>query len=183
MLLPRQKTPDLKVETLDHGSFDLASEDFDRGTVIVVYRGLHCPICVPYLKQVEGLAQDLAERGFGLIALSTDDAERARKMQEKTGATATRFGYGLDLQMARDWGLYLSEGRGATSIGIEEPALFAEPGLFIVKADGTLYFSAVQTMPFMRPDISGMIGSLDFVIAKDYPARGEYAGALPVAAE
>ncbi len=183
MLLPRQKTPALSVETLDHGTFDLGTETAERGTVIVVYRGLHCPICVPYLKSVEGLVDDLAERGFAAIGLSTDDAGRAREMQVKTGARKLRFGYGLPLGVARDWGLYLSEGRGPTSIGVEEPALFAEPGLFIVKADGTLYFSAVQTMPFLRPDLSGLIGALDFVIAKDYPARGEYSGPLPVAAE
>ncbi|QEW22180.1 AhpC/TSA family protein [Marinibacterium anthonyi] len=183
MLLPRQKTPDLAVDTLDHGRFDLASETSERGTVVVVYRGLHCPICLPYLKQVEGLADDLAARGFGVIGLSTDTQDRARVMQERAGATKMMFGYGLDLQVARDWGLYLSEGRGTTSIGVEEPALFAEPGLFIVKPDRTLYFAAVQTMPFMRPDLSGMIGALDFVIAKDYPARGEYAGPLPIAAE
>lgn len=183
MLLPRQKTPDLAVNTLDHGAFDLSTAATERGTVIVVYRGLHCPICVPYLKQAESLAEDLAERGFGLLALSTDTEERARKMQEKTGATKMAFGYDLPLSVARDWGLYLSAGQGATSIGVEEPDLFAEPGLFIVKADQTLYFAAVQTMPFMRPDMSGMIGSLDFVIAKDYPARGEYTGDLPVAAE
>lgn len=183
MLLPRQITPALSVETLDHGRFDLGTETTERGTVIVVYRGLHCPICVPYLKTVETLVDDLAERGFSAIGLSTDDADRARQMQVKTGASKLRFGYDLPLETARDWGLYLSEGRGPTSIGVEEPALFAEPGLFIVKSDGTLYFSAIQTMPFLRPDLSGLIGSLDFVIAKDYPARGEYTGPLPVAAE
>ncbi|MEM8731968.1 MAG: AhpC/TSA family protein, partial [Pseudomonadota bacterium] len=43
MLFPRQKTPDLVVETLDHGTFDLSAQTSERGTVIVVYRGLHCP--------------------------------------------------------------------------------------------------------------------------------------------
>lgn len=183
MLLPRQKTPDLTLDTLDHGRFDLASDPAERGTVIVVYRGLHCPICAPYLKAADALVDDLAERGFSAIGLSTDDADRTRAMQEKTGATKLRFGHDLPLLVARDWGLFLSEGRGPTSIGIEEPALFAEPGLFIVKSDQTLYFSAIQTMPFIRPDLSGLIGALDFVIAKDYPARGEYAGPLPMAAE
>ncbi|MEM8731218.1 MAG: AhpC/TSA family protein, partial [Pseudomonadota bacterium] len=137
----------------------------------------------PYLKQAEALADDLGSRGFGLIGLSSDDRERAQAMQQKAGVSKMQFGYGLALATARAWGLYLSEGRGPTSIGIEEPALFSEPGLFIVKPDQTLYFGNVQTMPFMRPDLSGMIGALDFVIAKDYPARGEYTGELPVAAE
>ena len=53
MLIPRQKTPDLAVDTLDHGRFDLTSEDSKRGTVICFYRGLHCPICATYLQELE----------------------------------------------------------------------------------------------------------------------------------
>ena len=34
MLLPRQKTPDLTLPTLDHGTFDLSQESSERGTVI-----------------------------------------------------------------------------------------------------------------------------------------------------
>ena len=60
-----------------------------------------------------------------------------------------------------------------TSAGVEEPALFSEPGVFLVKPDGSLYFGAVQTMPFVRPHFDELLAALDFVIAKDYPARGE----------
>jgi nitric oxide reductase subunit B len=63
-----------------------------------------------------------------------------------------------------------------TSIGIEEPALFSEPGVFLVRPDGTLYYGAVQTMPFARPSFQDLLGAIDFAIAKDYPARGEYTG-------
>ena len=33
-----------------------------------------------------------------------------------------------------------------------------------------------QTMPFARPLFSELLQSIDFAIAKDYPARGEYDG-------
>ena len=68
-----------------------------------------------------------------------------------------------------------------TSAGVEEPALFSEPGLFLVRPDGILYFASVQTMPFARPHFSDILAALDFVIAKDYPARGEVVN-LPKAA-
>jgi hypothetical protein len=97
-------------------------------------------------------------------------------MAEKVKASGLRFGYGLGLKSARQWGLYISAGRGKTSIGIEEPALFSEPGVFIVRPDGTLYYGAVQTMPFARPQFQDLLGAIDFAIAKDYPARGEYTG-------
>jgi hypothetical protein len=63
--------------------------------------------------------------------------------------------------------------RETPSIGFDEPALFSEPGLFVIRPDGTLYFGAVQTMPFARPAFGDILKALDFVIANDYPARGE----------
>ncbi len=176
MLIPRQKTPDLAVQTLDHGLFDLSAEDSKLGTVICFYRGLHCPICANYLKEFEKRVPEFAERGVGSIAISSDGEERARAMADKIEAKELRFGYGLGLAKARDWGLYISTSRGKTSIGIEEPALFPEPGLFMVTPDQNLYYGSVQTMPFVRPHFSELVAALDFAIAKNYPARGEYTG-------
>jgi hypothetical protein len=59
------------------------------------------------------------------------------------------------------------------STGFEEPALFAEPGIFLVRPDGTLYFGTVQTMPFARPHFADILPAIDFVVKNDYPARGE----------
>ncbi len=178
MLVPRQKTPDLVVETLDHGTFDLSNEASERGTVVCFYRGLHCPLCANYLKEFEKRAPDFAARGVGAIALSADGEERTREMADKVEAKHLRFGYGLDLNKAKEWGLYISTSRGKTSIGIEEPALFSEPGLFMVTPEQTLYYGAVQTMPFVRPHFSELVSALDFAIEKNYPARGEYTGAV-----
>jgi hypothetical protein len=79
-----------------------------------------------------------------------------------------------------DWAasgrLCISTSRGLTSIGIEEPTLFSEPGVFLVRPDGTLYCGAVQTMPFARSSFPDLLGAIDLAIAKDYPARGEYTG-------
>lgn len=178
MLIPRQKVPALTLDTLAHGPFDLFADGAERGTVVCFYRGLHCPICANYLKEFEKQTPALAERGVKSIAVSTDTEERTREMAAKIGAEALRFGYGLSLATARDWGLYVSAGIGKTSIGIEEPALFSEPGLFMVRPDGTLYYGSVQTMPFVRPHFSELVAALDIVIERNYPARGEYTGAV-----
>jgi peroxiredoxin len=177
-LIPRQQVPQLVVDTLDHGTFDLSSESPEFATLVVFYRGQHCPICATYLKELERLTPEFAERGVATIAISSDAEDRARGMAETVGGANLRYGYGLPLSVARDWGLYISTGRGTTSIGIEEPELFSEPGVFLVRADGTLYFASVQTMPFVRPQFKEMVGALDFVKAKDYPARGEHTGAV-----
>lgn len=175
-LVPRQQVPDLAVETLDGNGFDLHTAQPKIFSLVAFYRGLHCPVCAKYLMELERLAPDFAERGVESIAISSDTRERAEAMATKVRAKSLRFGFSLPLEVARNWGLYLSEGRGATSIGIEEPALFAEPGLFIVRPDNTLYYGAVQTMPFARPLFSELLDAVDFVLKNNYPARGEYTG-------
>lgn len=178
MLIPRQKTPSLSVPTLDHGTFDLEAEKSERGVVICFYRGLHCPICANYLKEFEKRSSDFAERGVSSIAISSDKEDRAREMATKIEAKNLRLGYDLPLTTAREWGLYISTSRGKTSIGIEEPSLFSEPGLFMVTNEKTLYYGSTQTMPFVRPHFSELVAALDFAIPNNYPARGEYTGAV-----
>lgn len=176
MLIPRQKTPDLTVPTLSGASFDLSKDNAENFTLVTFYRGLHCPLCATYLKELERLSPDFAERGVKTIALSSDTEERAKTFAENIGAANLRIGHSLPLDVAKSWGLFLSTSRGKTSIGIEEPALFSEPGVFLVRPNQELYFSSVQTMPFVRPVFKEMLGALDFVLANEYPGRGEYTG-------
>lgn len=178
MLMPREKTPDLQLPLLSGGQFDLSNDGSEKGTVVCFYRGLHCPLCATYLTELEKRTADFAERGVKTIAISSDGEERTQAMADKIDAKALRFGYDLSLATAREWGLYISTSRGKTSIGIEEPALFSEPGLFMVTPHQTLYYGSVQTMPFVRPHFSELVGALDFAIANEYPARGEYSGAV-----
>ena len=178
MLMPRQPVPPLVVQTLDHGPFTLAGDSAAQFTLVVFYRGLHCPICLKYLLELSRLQPEFEQRGVKVIALSSDDEERTRAMAGKVQAPGLRLGFGVPLAVAREWGLYISTSRGKTSTGVEEPALFAEPGVFLVRPDGTLYFGAVQTMPFARPHFDELLAAVDFAIDKNYPARGEYAGAV-----
>ena len=178
MLMPRQSVPALSLSLVGGGTFNLGGESSERGTVLCFYRGLHCPICATYLGELEKLTSDFAERGVTTVAVSSDDENRAQAMAEKIGAKDLRIAYGLPLTEARDWGLFISTSRGKTSIGIEEPALFAEPGLFLINPDQTLYYMSVQTMPFVRPHFRELLAAVDFAIDKNYPARGEYTGAV-----
>ncbi|HEY2929121.1 peroxiredoxin-like family protein [Piscinibacter sp.] len=178
MLTPRRPVPALQVATLAHGTFTLKDDAPQNFTLVVFYRGLHCPICHKYLLELGRLQPEFDKRGVKVIAISSDERERAQAMADKLRAPDLRIGYGLNLARAREWGLYISTSRGTTSIGIEEPPRFSEPGLFFVRPDGTLYYGTVQTMPFARPHFDELVGALDFALAQDYPARGEYVGAL-----
>lgn len=182
-LLPRQPVPRLAFPLAGGGHFDLSLERPARFTLVVFFRGLHCPQCRNQLKDLESKLAEFEKRGVGVVAVSSDDAERAERTKREWGLTNLRLGYGIGLRAARAWGLFISSGRGKTSLGVEEPALFSEPGLFLVRADGTLYFASVQTMPFARPHFADILAALDFVIAKDYPARGEVVSLPAQAAE
>ena len=172
-VIPRQKVPSLKVRTVDGGEWDVHAQSPENFTLLVVYRGLHCPICKGYLTDLQNKAGDFEGKGVNVAVVSSDSQERAETARDDWGIDKLTLGYGLDLDTARKWGLFISTSNGKTSAGVVEPDLFAEPGLFLIRPDGTLYFSSVQTMPFARPDFAAILKALDFVLDKGYPARGE----------
>jgi len=179
-LIPRHTVPDLDLPLVGGGRFSLANDAGARGSLLCFYRGLHCPICAVQLKELAESAADFKERGIVSVAISADPQDRAEAMAEK--APGVQIAYDFPLTAARDdWGLYISTSKGKTSIGIEEPALFHEPGLFLVNPDRTLYYLSIQTMPFARPKFPDLLGAVDFAIQKDYPARGQYTGDLNAA--
>lgn len=173
MLKPRTKTPELEIDTLEGGKWALSEQKPENFTMIVAYRGLHCPICRPYISGLDRMVEEFAKRGVEVIAISTDTQERAQQTKDEWKLKNLRIGYGLSIQKAREWGLYISTSRGKTSTGVVEPDQFSEPGLFLVKPDQTLYASSVATMPFARPHFDEILSAIGFVVDKDYPARGE----------
>ena len=172
-LIPRQPVPALELPLVGGGAWSLADQKPENFTMVVVYRGLHCPICSRYLGDLNRKAEKFAELGVNIIVVSSDDEERGSKAKEEWGLDNLDVAYGLSLEKGREWGLFISTTNGVTSIGIEEPAMFTEPGLFLVRPDGTLYFSSVQTMPFVRPSFAEVLAALKTVLERDYPARGE----------
>jgi peroxiredoxin len=163
----------LEVATLGGTTWRLVDQNPAAFTMVVFYRGYHCPICARYLSDLQGKLPAFQELGVTAIAISSDTEARARQSQQDWELAQLTLGYDLPRKTARAWGLYLSTGRGKTSTGIEEPALFIEPGLFLVRPDGSLYFGSVQTMPFARPGFRDILGAVEFVQKNNYPARGE----------
>ena len=70
MLMPRQPVPALRVPTVAHGNFDLAEDAPQAFSLVVFYRGLHCPICAKYLIELGTYAEEFAARGVATIAVS-----------------------------------------------------------------------------------------------------------------
>ena len=63
-LIPRQRVPDLKVDTLQGFIWELSSQKPDRFTMIVFYRGFHCPVCSTYLRELDKLHDEFVSGAF-----------------------------------------------------------------------------------------------------------------------
>lgn len=92
MLMPRQPVPPLAVPTVAHGPFELALDKPANFTLLVFYRGLHCPVCHKYLLELGRLLPEFDKRGVTVLALSSDSPERGKAMADKLAAPALRMG-------------------------------------------------------------------------------------------
>ncbi len=135
--------------------------------MLVVYRGKHCPLCKKYLKTLDGLLPDFGTLGIEVVAASADPKEKAEADVAEHG---WRFpvGYAMTTDQMRALGLYVSEPRSPQ----ETDRPFAEPGLFVLNADGQAQIIEVSNAPFARPDLGNLLNGLKFVREKNYPIRG-----------
>jgi len=139
-----------------------------RFTLVVFYRGLHCPVCKRQLGELDSRLDDLREVGVGrVLAVSMETAERSREVVDRWGLKELPVAYDLPEHEAREWGLFIS-----TAIKEKEPARFSEPGMFILDSDGTVFWSNVASMPFGRPPLDDVIAGIVFANKNSYPARG-----------
>ena len=170
-LIPRQSVPELRVETLENGRYQLAGQSPENFTLIAFYRGYHCPKCRAQLRDLEAHLGQFREVGIDVIAISTNTAELAQKTKVEWNIPNLPVGYGLTIEQARTWGLYISD-----SIKPSEPDRFSEPAIYVVRPDGALYAGITFTMPFARTQAKELLGGLKYIIENDYPARGEAVG-------
>lgn len=168
-LMPNQKVPELSLYTTGGGLFELSKASPRSFTLLVFYRGLHCPICKDYLRDLDKRLSDFFEKGVSAVAVSCDPEDRAAQSAKDWGLSERLpLAYGLSIDQGRQWGLYVSK-----TIKDTELPIFVEPGLFLVRPDGTLYASSVQTMPFARPHFDDVLMAISYVTKNNYPARGD----------
>lgn len=165
---PKHPAPQLSFYTLNGELWDLQNQNPESFTLIVFYRGLHCPICKKYLQQLEALLPDFAERGVEVVAVSMDSDKRARLSRQKWELKELTLGFGLSEDAAKQWSLYLSD-----AVKEGEPDRFSEPGLFLIDKDGLIYYSAINSNPWGRPYLATFVKAVDYIVKSGYPARGE----------
>lgn len=166
--LPGSPAPPLDLPLVGGGQFRLTDQHPATFTLVVFYRGWHCPICRGYLAQLDRAVQDLGELGVAVVAVSGDTEERARQSASAWHLSQLALAYGQTVNSMREWGLFVSRG-----VKEPEPALFAEPGVYLVRPDGTLYMVILNSMPAARPRVDDLVDAISFFVAEAYPARGE----------
>ena len=137
----------------------------DNWTLLVVYRGKHCPRCKKYLNILNGMRADWAEAGFDIAVVSADNLEKAQSDQKEFGWD---FALGYDLtegQMAQ-LGVYVTEPLSSS----EADRRFAEPGTFVIRPDGSLL--SISNGPSARPDLVELLDGMIFTKQNDRPPRG-----------
>lgn len=137
--------------------------------MVVVYRGKHCPLCTKYLNQIQGFKQKLAQTGIDLIAVSADSKAQLEQHSEQLELDYP-LAYGLTIAQMQELGLYISDPRSAQ----ETDHPFAEPGLFVVNAEGKVHVVDISNNPFVRPELEALTNGLAWIRNPDnnYPIRG-----------
>jgi len=167
-LIPRQEVPELIVDTVNGMTWDLRDQQPKNFTMVVFYRGLHCPVCKSYLEELNSKIDQFRDKGVNVICVSANTRSLAEETTTKWDVDKLTIGFDFSIENARKWDLFVSEG-----ISDKEPDVFFEPGLFLIRPDRTLYAASIQSMPFARPKFDDLLKSISFVLNEEYPARGE----------
>ena len=167
-LFPKTDVPRLGGGTLTLG----APQGGHDWQLVVIYRGLHCPLCKKYLTELEALAPQFHSQGVDVVVASGDPEEKAQAMAEEFIPNVP-MGYGMTVAQMQALGLYVSDPRSPQ----ETDRPFPEPGLFVINGDGAIQMVDVSNAPFLRPDLEKVLSGITFIRANDYPIRGTHKAA------
>ncbi len=164
--------PALAVTALDGETVDISKPTGDADwQMVVVYRGQHCPLCTKYLNNLDAFLERLAAIGVGVAAVSGDSKAQLENHLERLDTRVPLF-YGLTLEQMESLGVYISVPRSEK----ETDHLFAEPGLFVINAEGNVQVVDLSNNPFVRPELEALVSGLEWIRnpENNYPIRGTH---------
>lgn len=160
--------------SMEEISFQLATSDetvtigkpTERWTILFVYRGRHCPRCKKFLNKLNAVMKDW-QAVMDVYIVSADTKAKALADLDEFGWDFD-LGYGLTEPQMRSLGLFVSQPLSEA----ETTDIFAEPGTFAFKPDGTLMLVDISNGPAARPDLDELLDGMKFNIDNNRPARG-----------
>jgi len=139
----------------------------ENWSLVVIYRGRHCGRCKKYLKILNDMRQRWRDAGFDVAVVSADPAEKAQADRDEFGWEFD-LGYDLSEEQMATLGVYVSDPLTAS----ETDRRFAEPGVFVLRPDGSLLLIAISNGPSARPDLEELLDGMIFTKENDRPPRG-----------
>lgn len=138
----------------------------DRWTMLFVYRGKHCPRCKRFLNKLNDALPEWSAV-LDVVVVSADSKDKAAADKEEFGWKFDLC-YGMTEAQMRSLGLYVS----TPLSDAETTGLFAEPGAFAIRPNGTLMLVDISNGPAARPDLEELLDGMKFNIDNDRPERG-----------
>lgn len=116
LINPQSRVPEMDLPLVGGGRFDIHEMTPDKFTLVIAYRGLHCPKCKAQLQAVDPMVEGLKSRGYEIVAVSMDSEARARKAKVEWDIKNIPIAYDMGLLMAKSWAyLFLISAPIATS--------------------------------------------------------------------
>ncbi len=141
-------------------------QESQRWTMLFVYRGRHCPRCKRFLNKLNAVLKSWTDV-LDVVVVSADTEEKALADKAEFGWDFDLC-YGMSEAQMRALGLYVSEPLSDA----ETTGLFAEPGAFGIRPDGSLMLVDISNGPAARPDLEELLDGMIFNITNDRPVRG-----------
>jgi len=139
--------------------------------VVIVYRGIHCPLCNKYLKRLEELYSGFTKAGAEVVAVSGDPLAKAEAIVKNNQLTFP-VAYDLSVEQMQTLGLYITEPREDD----DTDQRFAEPATFGINPDGKLQLIEISNTPFNRADLVELLDTVEWIQETGSPIRGTYTG-------
>lgn len=165
-----KKIPNISLSLVGGRTQTLAeTKTADSWKIIVIYRGLHCPLCKSYLAELKELSGEFKDANVEILALSGDPEEKA-ETQLSEGDLNFPLAYGMSTDQMESLGLYISHPRSEK----ETDRPFPEPAALILNAAGELQIIDISNAPFSRPELAKLLKGIQFIQSNGYPVRGTY---------
>lgn len=173
---PGNNFPELFVKTKDNLDTPLTriSPAQDDWQMVVIYRGVHCPICATYLNELNELHDDFKNANIDVVAVSADSVAQLNTfLKDKVDDLSFEVLAELSESQMKLFDLYISQPRSPE----ETDHAFAEPCVLVINPDNKLHIVDKSNAPFSRPDLKNLLNGIKFIQSKDYPIRGTYKSA------
>jgi len=137
--------PDVAVQTLEGDTVRLSSVYAKQPLVLLVYRGVGCPMCVMNLQKLSQYAARIRGYGWNVVALSNDSPQDNREALARSS---------LDSGFVQSGGFEILLYSDIHHRAMEQFQCYRRDldterhGIFLIDQRGTLRFAAIDRRPF-----------------------------------